>query len=63
MAEKYNEDIMETLKSEQRAINTKINNLVEFIKNGSLYKDDAKAALKSSISSDSDWQGNKKPVE
>jgi hypothetical protein len=61
MAEKYNEDILETLRAEQAAINTKINNLVEFMQNGSKYKTDTKAALKASVSSDSEWLGNKKP--
>jgi hypothetical protein len=61
MAEKYNEDIMEALRAEQVALNAKINNLVEFMRNSDKYKDDTKAALKATISSDSDWKGNKKP--
>lgn len=60
MAEKYNEDILEALRAEQVAINTKINNLIEFMKNGAKYKDDTKATLKATISDDSEWKGNAK---
>tara|TARA_Y100000310_G_C20006930_1_gene501123 strand:+ start:122 stop:316 length:195 start_codon:yes stop_codon:yes gene_type:complete len=62
MPEKYNEDILVALRAEQAAINAKINNLIEFMRNAGKYKDDAKAALKATISSDSEWSGNKKPT-
>jgi hypothetical protein len=61
MAEKFNEDILAALITQKKAIDAKINNMYEFMRNASKYKDDTKATLKASVSSDSEWKGNAKP--